>query len=148
MAATSSASSDVNTAQPWPGLASFTEDARGFFHGRTREIDTLFRHARRRLLTVLFGQSGLGKSSLLQAGVVPRLRREGFLPIYLRLDHAPASPGYEAQISAGLVRALTDAGASTLPAADESVWQFFHRRDLTLHGRDGLPVRRFVSESP
>ena len=133
-------STDVNGAQPWPGLASFTEDARQFFHGRTREVDTLFRHARRRLLTVLFGQSGLGKSSLLQAGLFPRLRREGFLPIYLRLDHAAGAPAYGEQIKAGLARALTDAGASTQPTGEESIWEFFHRRDLALHARDGLPV--------
>ena len=140
MAAPLSSPTHVNGAQPWPGLASFTEDARQFFHGRTKEVDTLFRHARRRLLTVLFGQSGLGKSSLLQAGLFPKLRRDGFLPIYLRLDHAPDAPAYGKQIRAALVCALTDAEASTLPTEEETVWEFFHRRELTLNARDGLPV--------
>ena len=136
----SNSATDVNGTQPWPGLASFTEDARGFFHGRTQEVDTLFRHARRRLLTVLFGQSGLGKSSLLQAGLFPKLRREGFLPIYLRLDHASTAPAYGGQIKAGLIRGLTEAGVGTLPDGEESVWEFFHRRELSLDARDGLPV--------
>ena len=43
-------------------------------------------------LTVLFGQSGLGKSSLLQAGLFPRLRAERYLPVAIRLDHAATAP--------------------------------------------------------
>ena len=35
---------------------------------------------------------------------------------------------------------MSEAGTSTQPTAEESVWEFFHRRDLTLHARDGLPV--------
>ena len=38
----------------------------------------LLRLIKREPLTVLFGQSGLGKSSLLQAGVFPRLRAANF----------------------------------------------------------------------
>ncbi|MBI4626133.1 MAG: ATP-binding protein, partial [Verrucomicrobia bacterium] len=73
-------------------MASFTEDSRAFFFGREKETEELVRLIRRNTLTVLFGQSGLGKSSLLQAGAFPVLRNADFLPLYLRLDHAPESP--------------------------------------------------------
>src|SRR3954469_18480160 len=79
--------SAVDRDNPWPGLASFTEDTREFFYGREKETDELLRLVRRQTLTVLFGQSGLGKSSLLQAGVFPVLREADFIPLYLRLDH-------------------------------------------------------------
>ena len=62
----------IDAERPWPGLLPFTEDARMFFHGREAETDELFRLIEREPLTVLFGQSGLGKSSLLNAGVFPQ----------------------------------------------------------------------------
>ena len=52
----------------------FTEALRGYFHGRDEEADELLRRVQRKDLTVLFGQSGLGKSSLLQAGLFPKVR--------------------------------------------------------------------------
>ncbi len=52
---------------PWPGLDPFDESDREYFHGRTAESGELVRLVRRELLTVLFGRSGLGKTSLLKA---------------------------------------------------------------------------------
>ncbi len=67
----------VDERNPWLGLASYTEETRGFFYGRDEEVAELARRVQRKLLTVLFGQSGLGKTSLLRAGLVPRLRAQG-----------------------------------------------------------------------
>ena len=47
--------SPVSAESPWPGLTSFTEDARAFFFGREKETDELVRLVRRNTLTVLFG---------------------------------------------------------------------------------------------
>jgi predicted GTPase len=56
-------------------------------------VRDLFQRAAHKPLTVLFGRSGLGKTSLLQAALVPRLREAGFVPIVLRLDYGEdASP--------------------------------------------------------
>ena len=38
------------------------------------------------MLTVLYGLSGLGKTSLLRAGLFPKLREKDVFPIYIRLD--------------------------------------------------------------
>src|SRR5438132_1188532 len=80
----------VDAENPWPGLDYFVEKSRAFFHGREEEADLLLTMVRHRLLTVLYGQSGLGKSSLLQAGLFPRLRGDGWLPVYIRLSHTDA----------------------------------------------------------
>ena len=77
---------------PWLGLASFTEETRACFYGRDEEVAELARRVQRKLLTVLFGQSGLGKTSILRAGLVPRLRAEGYCPVYVRIDYSPDSP--------------------------------------------------------
>ncbi|MGH7634829.1 MAG: hypothetical protein ACRENC_13925, partial [Gemmatimonadaceae bacterium] len=54
----------VDDDNPWPGLLAFREANRHFFFGRTLELDDLFRRVRRETLTVLYAQSGLGKTSL------------------------------------------------------------------------------------
>jgi WD40 repeat protein len=82
----------VDAANPWPGLESYTESSRRLFFGREKETDELSRLVRRQTLTVLFGQSGLGKSSLLHAGLFPLLRETDHLPLYLRLDHSGQLP--------------------------------------------------------
>ena len=43
--------------------------------------------AKRDTLTLLYGVSGLGKTSLLQAGLFPALRAEDYLPVPIRLDY-------------------------------------------------------------
>jgi WD40 repeat protein len=60
---------------PYKGLAPFEEsDAWRFFGRRAdRQVITANLHAYR--LTVLYGASGVGKSSVLNAGVVPNMRR-------------------------------------------------------------------------
>ena len=68
---------------PYPGLPSFEEEDAAIYFGRETEIRLLIErlNARRSLggvgMLVLLGSSGAGKSSLLRAGVVPRLRRAG-----------------------------------------------------------------------
>jgi predicted Ser/Thr protein kinase len=60
---------------PYPGLAPFTEsDAQRFF-GRELEIETLVVKLQRLHMLALIGPSGVGKTSLLRAGVFPALPR-------------------------------------------------------------------------
>jgi len=62
-------------ANPYKGLTHFTEEDSAFFFGRERERDLIISSLKARRLTVLYGQSGVGKSSLMRAGVTARLRR-------------------------------------------------------------------------
>ncbi|WP_433187613.1 tetratricopeptide repeat protein [Actinoallomurus sp. CA-150999] len=68
---------------PYPGLRPFTEADRGRFFGRDEEIRELARMWRRNRVTILYGESGVGKTSLIVTGVRPRLAREAanVLPI-------------------------------------------------------------------
>jgi WD40 repeat protein len=71
------------TRPPYPGLLTFEEEDAAIYFGRDEEIRHLIERLRARhnlggaRLLVLLGASGSGKSSLLRAGVLPRLRRSG-----------------------------------------------------------------------
>ncbi len=73
---------------PWLGLSSYSEDSLKYyqFNGRTAAIASLASLIRRNLFVTLYGRSGIGKTSLLQAGVFPVLRKEGFTPLSIRLN--------------------------------------------------------------
>ncbi|MHB8447947.1 MAG: nSTAND1 domain-containing NTPase, partial [Rudaea sp.] len=125
---------------PWLGLFSYAEETRAYFHGRDEEAAELARRVRRKLLTVLFGQSGLGKTSLLRAGLVPRLRDEGYCPVYVRVDYAPESPPPSEQIKQAIFRATAAAGHWTRPGSSiegESLWEFLHHRGDLLRDANG-----------
>ena len=60
---------------PFPGLRPFRESEEHLFFGRERQIDTMIdKLARTRFLAVV-GTSGSGKSSLVNCGLLPSLRR-------------------------------------------------------------------------
>lgn len=114
---------------PWPGLAPFAESDRQFFRGRERESDELARLVRREALTVLFGRSGLGKTSLLGAGLFPRLREDLYLPVQIRLAHG-AHMSLREQVWQAIDMACRQAGAEgTVPLFDSTLWEHFHRTD-------------------
>jgi len=130
----------VDAEHPWLGLASFTEETRAYFYGREEEIGELCRRVQRKLLTILFGQSGLGKTSILRAGVVPRLRPEGYCPVYVRIDYSRESPPPSEQIKQAIFRATQAQGEWSqvgVATEGESLWEFLHHRDDVLRDASG-----------
>lgn len=64
-------------AQPYPGLRAFETEERDYFFGRERQLDELLRKLRSSRFMVVVGNAGSGKSSLVKASLIPRLK-EGF----------------------------------------------------------------------
>ena len=58
---------------PYPGLVAFGHEDAGQFFGRDQESDDISRRVRLHNFLLVIGPSGSGKSSLLSAGVLPRL---------------------------------------------------------------------------
>jgi len=113
---------------PWIGLASFTEGDRSFFAGRGDEIEDLLRLVRRDTLTLLYGVSGLGKTSLVQAGLFPALREENILPVPIRLDYLEGALPLPHQILNAITTAAIAARVEApQPRPDETLWEYFHR---------------------
>lgn len=129
---------------PWPGLIPYEENDHRFFTGRDTEIAAMIAIIHRAPLAVLFGQSGLGKTSLIQAGLFPRLREDGGFPVWIRLSFDPHAPPLTEQV----LKKITEAAENTKhlypdrpelhvtpPAFDgqtaspRTLWEYFHRRD-------------------
>ena len=59
---------------PFPGLRSFTSKDAPIFFGRGREVDSVLKKLYQSQFVAVIGSSGSGKSSLVGAGVIPRLQ--------------------------------------------------------------------------
>lgn len=101
---------------PFPGLASFGDDDAdaALFFGRSREIAHILEELRKMRAErdqrplVILGASGAGKSSLLKAGIIPRLRREAPAWLPLRSFRPGADPLLN--LSEAFARTLADFG--------------------------------------
>jgi tetratricopeptide (TPR) repeat protein len=67
----------AETISPYPGLRPFERHERDFFFGRDRDAELLSNKIFASRLTLLFGQSGRGKSSLLRTLLIPQMEAEG-----------------------------------------------------------------------
>jgi len=91
--------SSTPTTYRYPGVQPFRTDQQHLFFGRNSDIDALFELVFTEKVAVLYGKSGYGKSSLLNAGILPRLtnernrRRYRFLPITVRFFNWSGQPG-------------------------------------------------------
>jgi hypothetical protein len=76
------------SASRYPGVQPFTDNslARSTFFGRQHESDLLKAQVTASRLTVVYARSGIGKTSLLNAGLHQALRDDGFLPLMVRLN--------------------------------------------------------------
>ena len=68
---------EVSAMCPYRGLQSFGSDDAGEFFGRDADIAAALARLARSPFLAISGSSGSGKSSLVQAGVVPALQRRG-----------------------------------------------------------------------
>ena len=121
----------------WPGLNSYAEEDQSRFFGRDREIDLLKDAIGTESLCTIYGVSGVGKTSLLQAGVFPELRARCFLPVYLRLGHEKIDRPYAAQIIEGCLAAARKSRLEVVETCQalgasehETLWEWFHRHEF------------------
>ena len=67
----------------YPGFRPFEEKESFLFFGRDQELNELVNSIKAFNLFILHGKSGLGKTSLINAGLLPLLKRESFHPIQI-----------------------------------------------------------------
>lgn len=62
---------------PFPGLRPYADYESTIFYGRDRQVAEILKRLEQRHVVSVLGGSGSGKSSLVKAGVIPRLRQYG-----------------------------------------------------------------------
>jgi tetratricopeptide (TPR) repeat protein len=118
---------------PYVGLRPFRQADSPWFFGRDREAAEVAERWRANRVMVLHGTSGVGKTSLLQAGILPELDdgRADILPV-----------GRPSLISAFPIAALPDHNPHTLALL--SAWS----PDEPATGLSGMSVRDFLANRP
>ena len=111
--------------RPFLGLRSFEESNKSQFGGRDEEIQELFNLIDGDVLTVVFGKSGIGKTSLIKAGLMPELRENFYFPIYLRIDYSSAKSPLE-QFREGVMAQIKAKDSRIADLGDGSLWEYFH----------------------
>jgi len=106
---------------PYKALLDYRLEDAPFFYGRDQAIHHMFDRLERSPLTILHAESGAGKTSLLQAGIAPRLLIDGHLPLRIRawnlnptlaikraiLPHLEETPGLAQAPLADFLRQVT-----------------------------------------
>ena len=150
---------------PYKGLARFDDselDER-FFFGRDRETELVASNLVASRLTVLYGPSGVGKSSLLRAGVVRRLRAlvpaggdasegDGALPVVVDLWRDDPLAAIAAAAGAAVPESpheLADVLAERSAEVGGEIYLVLDQMEeyFVYHGRDrGGPLREALAE--
>jgi hypothetical protein len=109
----------------YPGAQPFSDDeiSRKTFFGRERESTDLANKILANRLVVVYAVSGLGKTSLLNAGVAQLLRNEKCLPLIVRVNDAQRGPFISILegIRTGAERQMVEYTAGN----QASLWHFF-----------------------
>jgi hypothetical protein len=90
---------------PYVGLRPFTEKERKYFFGRERDQRVVEANLYAARLSVLYGTTGVGKSSILLAGLVPRVRESGHAVVVVFREWQGA--GFLAALKRELVQAVS-----------------------------------------
>lgn len=123
---------------PWLGLAPYTEGTP--LYGRTKESIQLADIIKDYKASVVFGKSGIGKSSLLSAGISPLLRKENYIPVRIRLVHN-TEVSYIEQIESKVWETVHCIDRLPTDVSNLGLWDFFHRHSFTSeNGTDCIPV--------
>ncbi len=137
---------------PWAGLASYQDPAAGstlLFCGRDNESYDLAALADDNIFCTLYGKSGTGKTSLLNAGMFPRLRAMGYLPLSIRLGMEAMGTTFQQCVATrlGKVAVLETVDTVPLPVDDQDeqwLWAWFARtRFVDAEGKTRFPVLVF-----
>lgn len=148
---------------PFPGLDAYDEGEAEAFGGRDAESASVAEHVRRAPFTTLVGPSGVGKTSLVLAGVIPRLRelgvwhvirvRPGLAPLRALAD-AVAEGDLAAELAThperlglGLFRRARASGERVLLLVDQLEELYTHPHEVTERRAFEEAVARATSEA-
>lgn len=123
---------------PWPGPDSFRTRDAAFFRGRDSEIKQLLQLVRRERSVILYGASGLGKTSLIHAGLIPRLG-DDYFAVPIRVSYVAGAPQVSEQLQTEILRGRAGPGMPR-PRPHRTAWELLHLRDEPIEGAQPLLI--------
>lgn len=132
--------SQIEVHYRYPGIRSFEREEQELFFGRSEEIRNLYAQVKVMDLVVLFAKSGIGKSSLLSAGLVPLLELEPYVPVKVRfqdLSIAPLEALKQALTPYFTPDELTQHGGTT--PEDAGFWEYLRSCTFSRYGEPATP---------
>ena len=113
---------------PYRGLYHFSPDDAEFFFGREVFVEELFQATQNRNFLPVLGASGSGKSSVVLAGLVPKLQQTGD---WLFTHFRPGKDPFYA-LAESLVPLYTQGDATVQIAQARALAKYFHDEKVTL----------------
>lgn len=135
---------DANSKNRFIGSKSYEEEDNEIFYGRKQEARELIQLININSFTLFYGRSGLGKTSLLKAGVFPELYRKNYLPIYFRFNFTDETKDYIKLIEDILIgKNKTEIDDKLFQVqnieSNETLWEYFHHKPIT-NSKTGIAV--------
>lgn len=151
--------SEMYIQSPWAGLSSYEDPQKvvregrfpKLFCGRDNESHDVAQLIVGNIFVTLYGKSGTGKTSLLNAGVFPLVRNRQFFPLSIRLSMDAMDTSFQQCIIRKIGEALLDIKGEmqtidVVPISDDDqtadyLWSYFARsRFSDSEGRTIFPV--------
>ena len=141
--------SNSHITNPWLGLTSYEfEDSYKFF-GRSTESGQLSESIINNPVTVIYGPSGAGKTSIIKAGIFPKLLQEYYMPVYIRLIH-DSDVSYSVQLLRAIKLAASFQGIDIEQTCEfnhvvndnDALWVYLHTH--TFWRKDNYPVTPLI----
>lgn len=125
---------------PWLGLATYNTDDADRFRGRDKATQDVFSLIDNNLVVTLYGKSGIGKSSLINAGIIPMLSNVGYKVVAVNIREMKASCGENEDIYDRAIEYLKALLHVELDMVDEtSLWKILHNKEC-FEGISQYPV--------
>lgn len=117
----------------YPGSRSFEEKDAALFFGRKKETQELFNLINVEKMVSVFARSGIGKTSLIQAGLVPMLADTAFFPIFIRFNDLNRNPiaQFREQYGKAIGADLTE---------NATIWEQIKQYPILKHGKTAQPL--------
>ena len=125
---------------PWKGLDSYNSSDASYFYGRKEDTAALINAIVNNRITILYGPSGVGKSSILNAGAIPYFSQNNYLIVNINMRELDLRSYIS--ISSQLIAAVeTEAQKQEVEVAElidktishnasDSLWFYFHSREF------------------
>lgn len=122
----------------YPGTQPFSTSQQHIFFGRKQDIEDLYRHINLERMVVLYAKSGLGKSSLLNAGIVPKIEADGrYTPLNIRFGaYQKGNEESPLFLTKAAIRSNTSAPTilNDLIPEEDSLWSLVKEQQILAKG--------------